>query len=90
MEAKVPCGVIMSSRAIADNPHYRARGLHVEWEDEQVGRVKGIGIAPRFSRTPGKIWRGSVRLGHDNAKIYGELLGLGAAELEELAREGVI
>jgi hypothetical protein len=31
-----------------------------------------------------------VRLGHDNAKIYGELLGLGAAELEGLAREGVI
>ena len=88
--AKVPCSVIMSSREIAENPHYRARGLHVEWEDKQVGRVKGIGVAPRFSRTPAKIWRGSVRLGHDNAKIYGELLGIGAAELQELAREGVI
>ncbi len=89
-EAKVPCGVIMSSREMAENPHYRARGLHVEWEDGQVGRVKGIGFAPRFSRTPARIWRGSVRLGHDNAKIYGELLGIGAAELEELKREGVI
>jgi crotonobetainyl-CoA:carnitine CoA-transferase CaiB-like acyl-CoA transferase len=88
--AKVPCGVILSRKEIAENPHYRARGLHVEWEDEQVGRVKGIGVAPRFWRTPGKIWRGSVRLGHDNAKIYGELLGIGAAELQELARDGVI
>ncbi|HZO82656.1 MAG TPA: CoA transferase [Candidatus Binataceae bacterium] len=89
-EAKVPCGVIMSSREMAENPHYRARGLHVEWEDEQVGPVKGIGFAPRFSRTPGKIWRGSVRLGHDNARIYGELLALSPAELEQLRRDGVI
>lgn len=89
-EAKVPCSVIMSSREMAENPHYRARGLHVEWEDQQVGRIKGIGIAPRFSRTPGRIWRGSVRLGHDNAQVYGTLLGIGAAELEELKREGVI
>jgi crotonobetainyl-CoA:carnitine CoA-transferase CaiB-like acyl-CoA transferase len=89
-EAKVPCGVIMSSADMAANPHYQARGLHVEWEDEQVGRVKGIGVAPRFSKTPAKIWRGSVRLGHDNAKIYGELLGISAAELEQLKRDGVI
>ena len=51
----------MTSKDIAEDPHYRARGMHVEWEDEQVGKVKGIGVAPKFSLTPGKIVRGSVR-----------------------------
>jgi len=89
-EAKVPCGPILSSREIADDPHYKARGVHVEWEDEQVGRVKGIGVSPRFSETPGKIWRGSVKLGHDNALVYRELLGLSDAELEELRQQRII
>ena len=89
-EVKVPCSPIMSSKDIAENPHYEARRMHVEWEDEQVGRVKGIGIAPKFSLTPGKIWRGSVGVGHDNRRIYGELLGVSANELEQLRREKII
>lgn len=89
-EAKVPCSRIMSSRGMAENPHYRARQVHVEWEDEQVGRVKGIGIIPRFSATPGKIFRGSVPVGYDNHRIYGELLGMGAAEIESLKRDKII
>lgn len=89
-EAKVPCGPILSSKDIAEDPHYKARGVHVEWEDEQVGRVKGIGVSPRFSQTPGKIWRGSVRLGHDNALVYRELLGLSDTEIEELRQQRII
>jgi len=87
---KVPCAPIMSSKDIAQNPHYKARGIHLEWEDEQVGRVKGVGIAPKFSLTPGKIWRGSVGIGHDNHRIYGEMLGVSANELEQLRREKII
>ena len=33
----VPCSPIMTSKDIAQDPHYNARGMHVEWEDEQVG-----------------------------------------------------
>jgi crotonobetainyl-CoA:carnitine CoA-transferase CaiB-like acyl-CoA transferase len=89
-EVKVPCSPIMSSKDIAQNPHYKARGMHIEWEDEQVGRVKGIGIAPKFSLTPGKVWRGSVGIGHDNHPIYSELLGVSAKDLEQLRREKII
>ena len=89
-EGKVPCAPIMSSKDIARNPHYEARGMHVEWDDEQVGRVKGIGIAPKFSLTPGKIWRGSVGVGHDNQRVYGELLGVSADDLESLRRDKII
>jgi crotonobetainyl-CoA:carnitine CoA-transferase CaiB-like acyl-CoA transferase len=89
-EAQVPCAPIMTSKDIAQDPHYKARDMHIEWEDPQVGRVKGIGIVPKFSQTPGKVWRGSVPVGHDNSRVYGDLLGLGAAELEALKRDQII
>jgi crotonobetainyl-CoA:carnitine CoA-transferase CaiB-like acyl-CoA transferase len=89
-DVKVPCAPIMSSKDIAGNPHYKARQMRIEWDDPQVGRVKGIGIAPKFSLTPGKIWRGSVGVGHDNDRIYGEVLGVSAKELEGLRREKII
>jgi len=89
-EARVGCARIMSSKDIADDPHYKARGVHVEWTDEQVGPVRGTGIAPGFSATPGKVWRGSVGIGHDNQRVYGGLLGLSENELDGLKRDGVI
>jgi crotonobetainyl-CoA:carnitine CoA-transferase CaiB-like acyl-CoA transferase len=52
--------------------------------------VKGIGIVPKFSQTPGKIWRGSVPVGYDNARVYGELLGLTTSDMETLARDKII
>jgi crotonobetainyl-CoA:carnitine CoA-transferase CaiB-like acyl-CoA transferase len=89
-EAKVPCSPIMTSKDMAEDPHYKARAMHIEWEDEQVGRVKGIGIAPKFSLTPGKVFRGSVSVGHDNRRVYGELLRLGDQEIESLEQAGII
>ncbi len=89
-KSNVPCSPIMTSKDIAEDPQYRARGMHVEWDDEQVGRVKGIGVAPKFSLTPGKIVRGSVPVGHDNGRVYGEMLGLSASDLESLRRDKVI
>ena len=61
--------------AISDDPHYRARGMLTEWTDPVAGRVKGAGIAPRFSETPGKVWRGAPWLGQDNEAILAGLLG---------------
>jgi crotonobetainyl-CoA:carnitine CoA-transferase CaiB-like acyl-CoA transferase len=90
-EHQVPCSRIMSSDLIAADHHYQARGLHIEWRDEQLGRnVKGMGIVPKFSRTPGKVWRGSVKIGHDNELVYGKVLGLSGDEIEQLRHTGVI
>jgi crotonobetainyl-CoA:carnitine CoA-transferase CaiB-like acyl-CoA transferase len=88
--AKVACCPIMTSRDMAEDPHYQARGVHSEWEDAQVGRVKGIGALPKFSLTPGKIWRGSVPVGYDNDLVYGQLLGLSAAEIAALRGKGIL
>jgi crotonobetainyl-CoA:carnitine CoA-transferase CaiB-like acyl-CoA transferase len=88
-EAQVGCCRIMTSKDIAENPQYRARQMHVEWDDPQAGRVKGIGIVPQFSLTPGRVWRGSVRVGHDNVRVYRDLVGLSDGEIDQLRNEGV-
>jgi crotonobetainyl-CoA:carnitine CoA-transferase CaiB-like acyl-CoA transferase len=89
-EAQVPCAPIMTSKNLAEDPHYQARQMHVEWDDLQAGRVKGIGVVPKFSATPGRVWRGAPSVGFDNQRVYGEMIGLSASELESLKRDKVI
>ena len=89
--AQVGCSAVMTPKVISEDPHYQAREIHTEWEDLQLGRkIKGIGIIPKFSETPGKIWRGSVPLGHDNDSVYKHFLGLEDAELDLLREQGII
>jgi len=89
--AQVACSPIKSAKDMAEDPHYQARNVHIEWEDEQLGRkVKGVGVTPKFSQTPGQIWRGSVPLGHDNELVYSHFLGLDATRLDRLREQGVI
>ncbi len=88
--AQVACCPIMNSKDMAEDPHYEARNVHVEWEDNQVGRVKGTGVSPSFSATPGKVWRGSVPVGHDNEQIYTHFAGLSREEVAQLEEKGVI
>lgn len=68
--AGVACSPILNSQTAAEDPHYRARGVHIEWDDEVVGKVRGTGVTPRFSATPGKIWRGTTLPGADNDRIF--------------------
>lgn len=89
-DAQVACCPIMTSRDMAEDPHYGARSVHIEWEDGQLGPVKGIAPLPPFSLTPGKIWRGSVPVGHDNELVYGTLLGLSPQAIAALREKGVI
>ena len=52
--------------------------------------TKGVGVVPRFSRTPGRIWRGSVPVGKDNELVYRRLAGLPPEEIAGLRAKGVI
>ncbi len=82
---------IMSPKDTAEDPHFQMRNVHIEWDDVNLGRkVKGNGITPKFSKTPGEIWRGSVPLGYDNDLVYGQMLGLESVEMASLRERGVI
>ena len=89
--AQVACSPVMSAKDMAEDPHYQARNVHIEWIDEQLGRrIKGVGVTPKFSRTPSQIRRGSVPLGHDNELVYSHFLGLDALGLDQLREQGII
>lgn len=89
--AGVAAHVSWTTRDIADDPHLKARGaiVHVAEPD---GRLRAaVGMPMRFSRTADVgITRGTPRLGEDEDYVYGELLGIGAAERRRLADAEVI
>jgi succinyl-CoA:(S)-malate CoA-transferase subunit B len=47
-------------------------------------------VVPRLTGTPGGIDTLGPALGAHTAEVYGELLGMTAADLEALEKEGVI
>jgi crotonobetainyl-CoA:carnitine CoA-transferase CaiB-like acyl-CoA transferase len=81
---------IMDIQDIAADPHFQARGMFLEWDDPVAGRVKGAGVAPRFSATPGGVWRGAPWLGQDNRQILSEVLHYSAEQIENLTRHGIL
>ena len=76
--------------AILDEPHLQDRG-YLQWlEREYVGVQPHPSPPFRVTADPIPITSPAPTLGQHNHDILGELLGLGAAELEELERQGVI
>ncbi|MGI0071260.1 MAG: CaiB/BaiF CoA transferase family protein [Thermoplasmata archaeon] len=75
---------------IAHDEHYRRREMFLEWDDPVAGRVKGAGVAPKFSATPGGVWRGAPWLGQDNRSVLAGILGYPPERIDELRRSGVV
>ena len=89
-EADVPSGPIYSAAEMLADAHYQARGVFEEAELGRGERVKLPKMAPRMSETPGEMrWIGP-ELGEHNSDVFGKWLGYPAAELERLAKNGVI
>jgi crotonobetainyl-CoA:carnitine CoA-transferase CaiB-like acyl-CoA transferase len=88
-DARVPSGPIYSVADMFGDPHFRARGLFEE-VDIEGRRLTIPALVPRLSKTPGHTdWPGGA-VGAHNAAVYGELLGLGDAELAQLKARGVV
>ena len=90
--AGVVSGPINTVADVVADPQLLARGMIADHWDERIGRnVKGPGVVPVLSDTPGTIRRGgSATPGQHNAEIYGDLLGRSSDELDGLRAEGVL
>jgi L-carnitine CoA-transferase len=89
-ESDVAITQVSDISMIARDPHYRERGMFLEWDDPVAGRVKGPGVAPKFSETPGGVWRGAPWLGQDNDRVLVGLLGYPPEEVRRLRELGVL
>jgi CoA:oxalate CoA-transferase len=86
----LPCGPLNNIAQAAEHPQVVARRMLVEVEHPRIGRLKLPDTPVKLSRTPGGIEGPSPALGQDTYEVLSSLLGLSAAELDELAAAGVI
>ncbi|MCW2997862.1 MAG: CoA transferase [Solirubrobacterales bacterium] len=89
--AGVVCSPVNTIADVFADEHVQARGMLVPVHDEELGELRGPGIVPKLSRTPGRSeFRSTWTAGADTTAVFGELLGLDEAACEELSGEGVI
>jgi crotonobetainyl-CoA:carnitine CoA-transferase CaiB-like acyl-CoA transferase len=88
-QARVPSGPIYSVADMMVNEHFIARGLFEE-VDVNGQKRKIPAMVPKLSQTPGRTDWAGPEVGAFNQEIYGDLLGLSAAELAELKEKGVL
>jgi formyl-CoA transferase len=72
-EASVPVGRIYSARDIAEDPHYRARGMIAPVSTHDGLTVEVPGVIPKLSGTPGAIMRRGPLLGEDTDEVLASL-----------------
>jgi len=91
-EAGVISGPINTVAEVVTDPQLVSRGMIADHWDERIERnVKGPGVVPVLSETPGTIRSGgSLTPGQHNDEVYGQLLGRSADELDALRAEGIL
>jgi formyl-CoA transferase len=87
--AQVPAGRIYTARDIAEDPHYRARGMLERVSSAEGLSVEVPGIVPKLSATPGRITRRAPLLGEDTQAVLREL-GITAEQEAQLRARGVL
>ncbi len=87
--AGVPCGKVLDSVELLNDPHLRERGMIVTVKHPARGDFTMPGCAVRLSDSPVEV-KPSPLLGEHNAEVYRELLNFDAAKLESLQHDGII
>jgi formyl-CoA transferase/succinyl-CoA--D-citramalate CoA-transferase len=74
-EAGVPASRVFTAADIARDPHYVAREMVVALSEPNLDGevVRGPGVVPKLSRTPGVLRRGAPLLGEHNDDVLGPL-----------------
>lgn len=80
------CEPVLDLPEAMDSPLARERGMAVEEKD---GVHRQLGIAPKFSLTPGELRSRAPALGEHTASILGEL-GYSPAQIGEFRAAGVV
>jgi formyl-CoA transferase len=84
----VPCGPILSTKDLIEDPSLRARGMIAEVEHPQRGTFRTVGCPLNLSDTPVEI-RSSPLLGEHTAEILAEI-GWQGSQVGELQAAGVV
>lgn len=88
---KVPASKVNSVEDIINDPHWIDRGSITTYRDETLGKdIKAVGIVPKLSETPGKVWRGAARLGQDTEDVLRTVLGYSDEQIKVLKEKEIV
>lgn len=91
IEHSIPAGRVYRAPDMLADPHFAAREAIIEVETERFGKLKMQNAFPKLSATPSSVRSPAPSVvGQHNAEVYGELLGLGEADLAQLRAVGAI
>jgi formyl-CoA transferase len=88
-EAGVPCGPILDTKDLLEDPDLEASGMIVEVDHPERGPFKTVGCPFTLSDSPVEITR-SPLLGEHNTEVLQELFDFPEKELERLTESGAV
>jgi formyl-CoA transferase len=88
-EAKVPAGKVYTAQDIAEDPHYRERGMILTQQTREGYEVEVPGIVPKLMGTPGAVRSPAPRLGEDTDAVLREI-GLTEEQIVALRERKVV
>ena len=88
-EADVPCGKVLDSVELLNDPHLRERGMVVTVQHPVRGEFTMPGCPVKLEDSPVEVTSAPL-LGEHNNEVFAKYLGFDTAELERLKQEGVI
>lgn len=88
--AGMPTGPVYTARDVFGDPHFRKRGMLPEIQDPEVGPYTFARTVPHLSSAPEIPLEAAPALGAHTREVLEGALGYSAAEVDELAANGVV
>jgi formyl-CoA transferase len=88
-KAGVPCGAVLNTVELINDPHLRQRRMIVDIEHPARGKISIPGCPVQLEDSAVEVTSAPL-LGQHNAEIYGRMLGLSEQQLEDLKSQGVV
>ena len=85
----MPAGRVYTAKDIAEDPHYRARGMLLTQQTRDGHALEVPGIVPKLLGTPGSVRSSAPRLGDDTDSVLREL-GIGDEHIAALRARKVV
>ena len=85
----IAANAVLEFDQLVAEEHVAQREAIVEWHRKDGRPIKGIGIVPKFTKSPGRIWRPMPDLGQDTETVLAEA-GYTPEQIQQLCDNGTI
>ena len=90
-EAGIPASPINTTADVVNDPNINHRGMILEFEQPQAGKIKTLNTPLRFSLASGETKvEPAPLLGQHTTEILSQLLGCSEVEIQKLKNQGVV